>query len=60
MFSVPNTLSIGAVVSLYNAGQAIGGMTVGYLADKISRKYTIGVAALLSMLYDSSWLYGWL
>lgn len=43
-----NAPSTGAIVSVYNAGQAIGGMTVGYLADKISRKYTIGLAALLS------------
>jgi MFS family permease len=38
----------GAIVSVYNAGQAIGGMTTGYLADKISRKYTLFVASFLS------------
>lgn len=38
----------GAIVSLYNAGQAIGGLSAGYLGERLSRKYTIWVAALLS------------
>ena len=37
----------GAIVSLYNVGQALGGPMVGYLADKYSRKYTISLAALI-------------
>ena len=46
--SMVNTSYQGAIVSVYNAGQALGGMTVGYLADKYSRKYTIFIAAFLS------------
>lgn len=46
--SMVNTSYQGAIVSVYNAGQAIGGMTVGYLADKYSRKYTIFIASFLS------------
>jgi MFS family permease len=42
----------GAIVSVYNAGQAIGGMTTGYLADKISRKYTLFVASFLSTSFS--------
>jgi hypothetical protein len=44
-----NTSYQGAIVSVYNAGQAIGGLTVGYLADKYSRKYTIFIASFLRM-----------
>ncbi|ETN41464.1 uncharacterized protein HMPREF1541_03400 [Cyphellophora europaea CBS 101466] len=40
----------GAIVSLYNVGQALGGPMVGYLADKYSRKYTISLAALISVV----------
>lgn len=39
----------GAIVSVYNAGQSIGGLSTGFLADKFSRKYTIFIAAFLSM-----------
>lgn len=46
--SMVNTTYQGAIVSVYNAGQAIGGLTVGYLADKYSRKYTIFIASFLS------------
>lgn len=46
--SMVNTSYQGAIVSVYNAGQAIGGFTVGYLADKYSRKYTILIASVLS------------
>ncbi|KAL0932411.1 sugar transporter [Colletotrichum truncatum] len=45
-----NTAYTGAIVSVYNAGQAIGGMTAGYLADKFSRKYTILIASILTII----------
>ncbi|KAH7309903.1 general substrate transporter [Stachybotrys elegans] len=45
-----NTAYAGAIVSCYNAGQAIGGMTSGYLADKFSRKYTILIACILTII----------
>ncbi|KAG7052977.1 putative transporter (major facilitator superfamily) [Colletotrichum scovillei] len=48
--SMVNTSYQGAIVSVYNAGQAIGGMTVGYLADKLSRKYTILLASILTII----------
>ncbi|KAK1676213.1 general substrate transporter [Colletotrichum godetiae] len=48
--SMVNTSYQGAIVSVYNAGQAIGGMTVGYLADKLSRKYTILLASILTIV----------
>lgn len=40
----------GAIVSVYNAGQAIGGMTVGILADQYSRRWTIFLAAILTII----------
>lgn len=40
----------GAIVSVYNAGQAIGGMTVGVLADQYSRRWTIFLAAILTIV----------
>ncbi|KAM5372598.1 hypothetical protein ACJZ2D_007372 [Fusarium nematophilum] len=40
----------GAIVSVYNAGQSLGGVSVGYLADRFSRKYTISLAALISII----------
>ncbi|KAF4445484.1 putative transporter (major facilitator superfamily) [Fusarium austroafricanum] len=48
--SMVNTAYQGAIVSVYNAGQAIGGLTTGYVADKISRKYTILVASILTII----------
>ncbi|KAK8054509.1 hypothetical protein PG994_009576 [Apiospora phragmitis] len=40
----------GAVVSVYNAGQAVGSLCTGALADWISRKWTIFVAAVLAII----------
>lgn len=37
-------------MSCYNAGQALGSASAGYLADKFSRKYTILMAAVLGEL----------
>lgn len=51
--SMVNATYTGAIVSVYNAGQAIGGLTTGYLADRFSRKYTILIASVLSMLLSS-------
>ncbi|VTT58076.1 unnamed protein product [Fusarium fujikuroi] len=48
--SQASTSLAGAIVSCYNAGQAIGAPTVGYLADRFSRKYTIAFASLLAIL----------
>ncbi|KAF4924306.1 High-affinity glucose transporter HXT2 [Colletotrichum viniferum] len=48
--SMVNTAYTGAIVSVYNAGQAIGGMTIGYLADRFSRKYTILTASILTII----------
>ncbi|TLD18550.1 hypothetical protein PspLS_10271 [Pyricularia sp. CBS 133598] len=45
-----NTSLSGAIVSLSNAGQAIGGVSCGYLADKLSRKYTIFLMSFLSIV----------
>ena len=45
-----NTSYSGAIVSVYNAGQAIGGLTTGWLADRVSRKYTIFTASLLTIV----------
>ncbi|EXJ85326.1 hypothetical protein A1O1_05690 [Capronia coronata CBS 617.96] len=39
-----------AIVSVYNAGQSVGGLSTGFMADKISRKYTIFVAAFLTVV----------
>ena len=46
--SMMNPSYTGAIVSLYNAGQAIGGLACGRMADQISRKYTISITSLLS------------
>jgi MFS family permease len=46
--SMTNTALTGALVSVYNAGQSVGSATVGYLADRFSRKYTISLAAALA------------
>ncbi|TVY67227.1 High-affinity glucose transporter [Fusarium oxysporum f. sp. cubense] len=48
--SMVNTTYQGAIVSVYNAGQAIGGLTTGYVADKLSRKYTILIASILTII----------
>ncbi|KAL1594381.1 hypothetical protein SLS60_010141 [Paraconiothyrium brasiliense] len=48
--SMVNTSYTGAIVSLYNAGQAIGGLTTGWLADRLSRKYTILIASILTII----------
>ncbi|CAH0032611.1 unnamed protein product [Clonostachys rhizophaga] len=45
-----NTSLSGAIVSVYNAGQAIGGLTSGFLADKFSRKYAMSAMAFLSII----------
>lgn len=46
--SMLNPSYAGAIVSLYNAGQAIGGLASGRMADQISRKYTISIMSILS------------
>ena len=48
--SMESTSLQGAIVSVYNAGQAIGGMTVGVIADKYSRRWTILLAAILTIV----------
>lgn len=45
--SEQNTALSGAIVSVYNAGMSVGGASVGYLADKLSRKWTLAFAAVL-------------
>ncbi|KAH7014095.1 general substrate transporter [Microdochium trichocladiopsis] len=45
-----NPVLSGAIVSCYNAGQAVGGMSTGFLADKFSRKYTILIACILTII----------
>lgn len=51
MFGPPkaNPPLSGAIVSVYNAGQALGGLSTGFFADKLSRKWTIFLAAFISM-----------
>lgn len=56
--SMVNTAYQGAIVSVYNAGQAIGGFTASDLADKFSRKYAIFIASLLSEFIHSSSIQG--
>ncbi|KAI9154880.1 High-affinity glucose transporter [Paramyrothecium foliicola] len=48
--SLVNTSLSGAIVSVYNAGQAIGGLTSGFVADKFSRKYAMSIMAFLSIV----------
>ncbi|KAK8124049.1 hypothetical protein PG999_003967 [Apiospora kogelbergensis] len=48
--SKTNASLSGAVVSVYNAGQAIGSLSTGALADGISRKWTIFIAAVLAII----------
>lgn len=53
----------GAIVSVYNAGQGLGGASVGYLADKLSRRWTMAFAAVLSKFcscLDVLVLHAWL
>lgn len=45
--SLYSTSLSGAIVSVYNAGQAVGGMISGFVADKYSRKYAMSFMALL-------------
>ncbi|KAG8626231.1 hypothetical protein KVT40_005176 [Elsinoe batatas] len=45
-----NASLTGAIVSVYNAGQAIGGLTTGYLADAFSRRWTIFLSDVLAIL----------
>lgn len=40
----------GAIVTVYNAGQAVGGMTVGVLADQYSRRWTIFLLTTLTIV----------
>ncbi|RDW68193.1 hypothetical protein BP5796_08850 [Coleophoma crateriformis] len=40
----------GAIVSLYNAGQAVGTFGSGYSADRFSRRWTICAAGLLATI----------
>ncbi|RDW65094.1 hypothetical protein BP6252_10745 [Coleophoma cylindrospora] len=40
----------GAIVSLYNAGQAVGTFGSGYSADRFSRRWTICVAGILATI----------
>ena len=39
--------TIGAIVAVYNAGQAVGTFATGYSADKFSRRWTICGAGIL-------------
>ena len=43
-----NVALSGAIVSVYNAGQATGGLTAGYFADKLSRRWTMFLAASIA------------
>lgn len=40
---------LGAIVSLYNTGQALGTFITGYSADKFSRRWTICAAGIICM-----------
>lgn len=48
MLGLSTSYLTGAIVSLYNAGQAVGGLTSGRIADRFSRKYTISAMSILS------------
>lgn len=41
-------LYTGAVVSVYNAGQAVGTLFAGWTADKFSRRYTLTIASAIA------------
>jgi MFS family permease len=38
---------VGAIVSLYNTGQALGTFITGYSADRFSRRWTICAAGII-------------
>ncbi|KAH7336169.1 putative hexose carrier protein [Rhexocercosporidium sp. MPI-PUGE-AT-0058] len=46
--SAKNASLTGAIVSLYNAGQALGTFITGYSADRFSRRWTICAAGMLA------------
>ncbi|KPM35791.1 hypothetical protein AK830_g10780 [Neonectria ditissima] len=48
--SMTNSALSGAIVSVYNAGQACGGLTSGFVADKYSRKYAMSFMAFLTIV----------
>lgn len=43
----------GAIVSLYNVGQAIGTFGAGYSANKYSRRWTICASAIIGTIFAS-------
>ncbi|TKX19973.1 high-affinity glucose transporter-4 [Elsinoe australis] len=45
-----NASLTGAIVSTYNAGQAVGALSTGWLADKFSRRWTIFLSGVLAIL----------
>ncbi|KAL2068488.1 hypothetical protein VTL71DRAFT_16586 [Oculimacula yallundae] len=46
--SAKNAALTGAIVSVYNAGQAVGTFVTGYSADKFSRRWTICAAGTIA------------
>ncbi|KAH8747898.1 general substrate transporter [Hyaloscypha finlandica] len=46
--SAKNASLTGAIVSVYNAGQAVGTFITGYSADKFSRRWTICAAGMIA------------
>ncbi|KAF7557625.1 hypothetical protein G7Z17_g588 [Cylindrodendrum hubeiense] len=48
--AMSNTALSGAIVSVYNAGQACGGLTSGFVADKFSRRYAMSVMAFITIV----------
>ncbi|KFY95126.1 hypothetical protein V500_02910 [Pseudogymnoascus sp. VKM F-4518 (FW-2643)] len=46
--TLKNPSLIGAIVSLYNTGQALGTFITGYSADRFSRRWTICAAGVIS------------
>ncbi|CAI7617988.1 unnamed protein product [Penicillium manginii] len=45
-----NASLTGAIVSLYNVGQAVGTFAAGYLANKLSRRWTICISAVIAII----------